>query len=423
MRSPRIESRAQLIYLLSEAAELEHLLACSYLFAAYSLKTGLDEGLSETELQAVRGWRRSIRTVALQEMLHLGLVSNMLTAIGGAPNFRRPNFPQMARYYPPDIQLDLAPFNEQTIQHFVYLERPEGAAVDDGDAYTEASLAASALEVQAVSSTEGDELGVVGQPQHYRSVGQLYLAIEYGFREMVALLGEEGLFIGPVRAQATQRQAHLRGLIPVQDLASAVAAIELIIEQGEGLRADNEGTHYWRFLQIEREYRRLKRIRPEFEPARPVLANPFSRLPTDTPQGNLLDDPLSVAVCDLFNGTYELMIQLLMRFFAHGEESDPELVVLMDTAIGLMGGVLAPLAQVLTRMPAGPRHPGLNAGPSFQFFRSTQLLPYKQAAWFVFGERLRGLAARCDELSAENREGLSPIAQELRDLSSRLAEM
>ena len=46
MPSIRIESRQELLYLLSEAAELEHLLACSYLFAAYSLKTDDDEGLT-----------------------------------------------------------------------------------------------------------------------------------------------------------------------------------------------------------------------------------------------------------------------------------------------------------------------------------------------------------------------------------------
>ncbi len=44
----------QVIHLLSEAAELEHNLLCSYLYAAFSLKKGPDEGLSEREAEAVQ---------------------------------------------------------------------------------------------------------------------------------------------------------------------------------------------------------------------------------------------------------------------------------------------------------------------------------------------------------------------------------
>src|SRR5215210_7670831 len=101
-RSLRIESREALIYLLSEAAELEHVLACSYLFAAFGLKTSVDEGLTPQELDAVGRWKDTILDVAVQEMLHLSLASNLLTAVGGAPHFYRPNFPQLSRYYPPD---------------------------------------------------------------------------------------------------------------------------------------------------------------------------------------------------------------------------------------------------------------------------------------------------------------------------------
>ncbi|MFP5265336.1 MAG: ferritin-like domain-containing protein [Blastocatellia bacterium] len=40
----------------------------------------------------IKNWRRQINLVARQEMLHLGLVSNLLAAIGGAPYFRRGKF-------------------------------------------------------------------------------------------------------------------------------------------------------------------------------------------------------------------------------------------------------------------------------------------------------------------------------------------
>jgi len=39
----------------------------------------------------------------------------------------------------------------------------------------------------------------------------------------------------------------LPGLKPVTNLASAVVAIEGIVEQGEGASGDNEDSHYGRF--------------------------------------------------------------------------------------------------------------------------------------------------------------------------------
>src|SRR5438093_11864379 len=80
-----IEHREALIYMLCQAAELEHGIMCQYLFAALSLKQRADEGLTPEELGAVTRWRRTISYVATEEMLHLALVQNVLSAIGAAP--------------------------------------------------------------------------------------------------------------------------------------------------------------------------------------------------------------------------------------------------------------------------------------------------------------------------------------------------
>src|SRR5579864_2834247 len=77
-----IEHREALIYMLCEAAELEHGIMCQYLFAAFSLKQREDEGLTKGELAAVTRWRHAISHVATEEMLHLALVHNLLSAIG-----------------------------------------------------------------------------------------------------------------------------------------------------------------------------------------------------------------------------------------------------------------------------------------------------------------------------------------------------
>jgi hypothetical protein len=282
----------------------------------------------------------------------------------------------------------------------VYLERPEGSYDEDAPRYREAAERAASIRTTARDS-DFEDAGVVGRPQGYTTVGDLYRGIEYGLRDMAASLGEEALFIGPKHAQVTRQHVHFGELEPVVDLDSALAAIQTIVEQGEGLRAEKEGTHYWRFLEIEKEYSRLRHARPGFVPARPVLHNPYSRLPTDAPTVSLLDDPLSVAVCDLFNGIYEVMLQLLMRFLARIDETEDEVALLIDAAISLMASGLAPVASQLTRMPAGSLHPGMNAGPSFQFFRSTALLPHKDAAWKVLQERLLLLAAYSERLAGQ----------------------
>ena len=80
-----IEHREALIYMLCEAAELEHGIMCQYLYAAFSLKQTEDEGLTAEEVKAVARWRKRISHIATQEMLHLSLVQNLLSAIGRRP--------------------------------------------------------------------------------------------------------------------------------------------------------------------------------------------------------------------------------------------------------------------------------------------------------------------------------------------------
>jgi hypothetical protein len=64
----RVNDREQLIYLLTEAAEIEHGLMCTYLYAGWSLKRSVAEGLTPAQLAAVDRWRKEIRSVVMEEM-------------------------------------------------------------------------------------------------------------------------------------------------------------------------------------------------------------------------------------------------------------------------------------------------------------------------------------------------------------------
>ena len=221
-----IEHREALIYMLCEAAELEHGIMCQYLFAAFSLKQDDGEGLTEAELAATRRWRKVISHVATQEMLHLALVQNLLTAIGAAPHLSRPNFPHPASHYPAGVHLALLPFGEEAVRHFMFLERPEGMDIRDADGMAAFGRAQPLMEA-------GD---IVPRGQDFKTVGHMYRSIEAGFRHLAAKHGEDWLFVGPPRAQATPEYFGWPELVPVTDLASAQRAIDEILEQGEGPR-------------------------------------------------------------------------------------------------------------------------------------------------------------------------------------------
>ena len=294
------------------------------------------------------------------------------------------------------------------------MERPEGVELEDPLGADETDE-----EKRAVSESE-----IVPEAQDYATVGQLYRAIEEGFRRLAGTYGAERLFVGPERAQATTEYFHFPGLIAVTNLESAGAAIERIVEDGEGARGAREDAHYGIFRRIQREYRALKQRSADFEAARPVLENPFARRPSDATEVNLLEDAATVRVADLCNGAYALMVQFLARFFAQQEETDDQLRALVDGAITLMAGVIRPVGELLTRLPAGPSFPGCTAGPSFEFYRSMNMPPHRRAAWVLFHERLLELAAYCDQLQGEVRVG--PVAAEvgttLRQIAGTLEE-
>jgi hypothetical protein len=410
-----IEHRESLIYMLCEAAELEHGIMCQYLFAAFSLKQSAGEGLSEAELAAVTEWRNQISHVATQEMLHLALVHNLLSAIGAAPHLARPNFPAPASHYPAGVQLTLLPFGEEALQHFMFLERPEGWDLDDAE-----GLAAADRAVPVVN-----ERDIVPQGQDFKTVGHLYRSIEQGFDHLVEKYGERWLFVGPPRAQATEPHFRWPELVAVNDLATAHQAIDAILEQGEGPRGGWQEAHFGQFVRILDEYQQMLAENPAFDPVRPVVAanvRPCER-PVDVA---LITDPLTARVTDLFNVVYEILLQTFERFFAHTEETDTQLSTLADVTLDLMFGAIKPLGDLITRLPAGPEYPGRTAGPSFElFYESDYLMPHREAAWTLLAERVDEAAWLCEELQAGRgaliAADLAPVGQALSEIAGTLA--
>jgi hypothetical protein len=404
-----IEHREALIYMICEAAELEHALMCEYLFAAFSLKDRVEEGVSEDQLAAIQRWRATILGVAAQEMLHLALTANMLTALGASPHLSRPNLPQPARHYPASVRLVLLPFGEQALRHFLYLERPEGMDLDDAE-----GLAAVDEAVPIMSEDE-----IVPWSQDFATVGHLYRSIESGFGHLVEKFGADRVFIGPPQAQITQANFAWPQLVSITDLASATAAIEAIVEQGEGPRGNWRQAHFGRFMGVLDEFLTWREADPAFEPARPVAAATVR--PGERDPGSLLiSDPVTAKVADLGNVVYEVLLQVLYRLLSRIDESDAETATLADVAVGLMVDGIEPLGRVLTTLPVGSGHPGVTAGAPFElFYQPDYLLPHRRAAWLLMSERLAEAAALAAQL-CNAVSGMASVAAALSRLSDQI---
>jgi len=404
-----IEHRQSLIYMLCSAAELEHALMCEYLFAAFTLKRSVDEGLTEDQLADLERWRAAILMVAKQEMLHLAINCNLVSSLGASPHLSRPNLPQPAKHYPPGVVLTLLPFGEQALRHFIYLERPEGMDFDDAEGLAAFDGAAPVMGPDEIAP----------HLQEFATVGHLYRSIEAGFRHLGEKLGEDNLFLEPAAGQVSGDLFGWPQLEPITSVDTAVQAIETIVEQGEGPRGDWRNAHFGRFLTVLDEYLAMMRANPGLEVARPVLPA-LVRPPESGEEADLITDARTASIADLGNVGYEVLLQVLYRLLCHVDESNEQMNTLSQVAVRLMVDVIEPIGELLTTLPVGPEHPGRTAGPSFElFYQPDYLLPHREAAWRIMAEHLADASASAQQQRHEEPR-LLPVADALQRLAETL---
>ena len=400
-------SREQLLHLLYEAAELEHCLMCTYLYAAFSLKRTEAEGLTAEQCGIVQGWRRTILEVATEEMGHLVAVWNITSALGGAPRIGRMNFPLDPGYLPSGVVVKLAPFNAQTLQHFIYLERPAGSDEADGEGFEP--------ERRFVRGMAGAVLTPMAMD--YDTVGTFYEALSDGLQRFVTEHGEAVAFCGDPALQLSPAETSLPGAARVICMKTVLRAFHTIVTQGEGAPQHSEGSHYQKFSIIRDEYQALLAKEPAFAPAFPAATNPVLRRPP-RPEGRVwLEDARAVAYVDLANAAYGLMLRLLAYAYATAAPH-PDKTLALDLSIGLMHAVV-PLAESAARLPAGPANPHCNAGMSFITLRDAAAFPPGAAARRFFRERLDLLVEAALKLPEVDGKSAGMIVAVLRDLAQR----
>lgn len=378
----KIDTREELINALQEAIQIEHGLMIQYLFAALSCKRRVDEGLSETELELVREWERRILRVARDEMAHLATACNLITAIGGSPDFNRPNFPQREHHWFP-FGFHLERLDAESLGRFVRAESPKPAPA--------APTAAIAPE-----------------PIEFDFVGELYGLISDGFHALCdnPVTGrpdparEAALFIGRPETQDSSDWSGNLPVMPIGDSLSAEAAIKFIVEQGEGTADGRTGSHFDIYSTILKEFQAAVAANPGFAASRNVLKNPLTRTHRDADVGFNLIDPATVAhaLAELFNHTYASMLLLLMQFFDPAGETTEQREAVRDTARRTMSGIVRPLAEMLTELPATDDPAGPTAGPPFELYGVLKIPAYPKARFAIISERYTAGGAEARKL-------------------------
>jgi CDGSH-type Zn-finger protein/uncharacterized Fe-S cluster protein YjdI len=405
--SQDLPSREQLLFNLYEAAELEHNLMCTYLYAAFSLRDASDSALSPKEAQAVERWRRTMLQIALEEMGHLAAVWNISAALGGAPRFGRANFPLDPGLLPAGIVVKLAPFGEAALQHFVHLERPNTSDVPDGAGFVAELAFSRGTSARRLTPMVTD----------YATVGEFYARLSECLQAFAEAHGESQAFCGDPALQLSASDVPLLGVRPVICAKTALAAFQTIVEQGEGAPEHSETSHFSRFQAILRELSELKSENPDFSPAFAAAHNPVLRRPLRPENRVWIEDEEAAKTVDVANASYALMLRLI-GYAYQIPRPDPEKALALELGLGLMRA-FTPLAERAARLPAGTSHPGCNAGVSFTTLRDAAAFPPSAGARHAFVERLAELVHGARQLTADGDARSASALRQLEALHAR----
>ncbi|MBL1220655.1 ferritin-like protein [Chryseobacterium sp. L7] len=379
--------------LLQTAILIEHSTIPPYLTALYSIKDGTNALASQI-----------IRSVAVEEMLHLIMVCNVMNAVNIQPSVNRPqNYPNYPMKLPMnvDFYVGLETFSTNSIATFIAIESPSSPLVkapkSDKVTVPQALFSKSAAVQENNFWTLENMKGFIMENVHtigeYYDVLFFYITVfqiiayykEHGsFPQNFEELNTGGIFTGNPAKQISPEQYYGSGgkLHPVESLSGVIAVFQEIKGQGEG--ADDsifdvdpsqfeegaELAHYFRFKEVFHEH---FYINGNYQPfmdengMMPVNTPPNGKaLPVDwnaaypmKPNPKMADyesNPQLYAQGKAFNQTYKNLLDAIQAAVeGHAKELEKSVLymyALKEQAIGLM---------------SQPLNAQQNAGPTFEY--------------------------------------------------------
>ncbi len=391
----KIKTKEELIKALKQAAELEVAVMLQYIYAGYSVPnyvTGEEyvrRGLWTQEQLHLAcgdgkevdnyGMRGVLMEIAREEMIHFLLVNNILMAIGEPFYPAVPDFKQLNAKFPIDIDFALEPLNALSLQYFMRLEMPD---------FLNENLV-------------NESIPISEQLHTYGSLSELYGQIRDGLQNIPDLFkidknkvgGEHRLFM-----RDNLNKAHPDYQMQVYDLKSALFAVDVIVEHGEGSEIETETfarSHYQKFrnladaLSLEQINQSKKGEKRTWNPSYPSVRNPS--LNYQDHNSNVVTVPETRTVMEIFNESYFLMMQLMVQHFNANPQGSLRRSKLMNASIDIMTGMMRPLGELLMTLPSGKR--GKTAGPSFDI-PTPEYIPDSKIAYHTISSQFEILAKR-----------------------------
>ncbi|MEV5377435.1 ferritin-like protein [Streptomyces nondiastaticus] len=404
---------------LKAAAHVELSTIPLYLYATYSIKTrGYSQWAAGTSAQ------RLMTGIAIEEMLHLTNVRNLLVAIGKGGEFRCydeqfiPKYPEPMAGRVPELMLHLRRLSTDQIDTFRGIEEPEGIRPPMPEAV-----------------------------RPYLSLGEFYRRIEKGIRFLSSDAAKDERINWDQARETLWRHQYHRGywnqnggsdgprLIISED--TALQAMEVIVDQGEGAWDDHgylpdpivrdpasdypppaigkqQASHYTKFTDIKKGLNGIGVVHDDNGLQKFTIDDEEVIWPVlDDPDTGLLKDTSPVRdLMVLSNAVYCYVLALLDAIYDEPMSAEPpsdEDAFTTDRRYGLerafiavMQGVLYPVADLLVRTPLTaddlktPPKELVHAGPPFQFHQFTK----EPKAELV--ERCTALLARFPELGGDD---------------------
>ena len=312
----------------------------------------------------------AIMSVAVEEMLHMSLSSNMLYAFGGVPElYRKSPGPPNGPHYPVDLPghaklgpdhkpmlIPLAPLSYEQLWKFLEIEWPEtpGAVPEDANfktigqiySYIRCLICTDAMKDYAFGATENQL-----QPEYYspNNIDTIYPTAAFDQSLPAPRPGSQPT-VPPSAAMvakfedANDSHAGIQPLLTIDSLEKAQQAIATICDQGEGYNphsidpdddpSEDEESHYYKFLALQAclekpiGYKEPKKgpkpPAPGIKPITPVelayFVFPFPENPTtrndEIPGGGIsYEKEVERAISDALNGLYQYMLILTETSF------------------------------------------------------------------------------------------------------------
>lgn len=308
---------------LHAAVKLEFATIPPYLCALWSVKNELHEVA------------KSIREVVQEEMFHLALAANMLTAIGGTPRFNDdvPAYPgRLPGGVHPDLVVKLRGLSKPALKAFMQIEEPEEIV------------------------PHGHVGGRVSEES--RTIGRFYAAIGRAFAELKPTFRADRQISGPL-AEAV-----------VENVDDVHRAIQVIRGQGEGSNATpfdsgpEDLSHYYRFEELY-DGRRL-----DYDPTSKTIRHgatiawPECWPMKATPKGGYRRSAVSEnawVLLQRFDEVYSQMLDCLQSAWTvDGQTGFLRAIELMFA----LESYAKPLMQIEV-----PTHPKQTLGPCFRYIR------------------------------------------------------